>query len=726
LTSCHGTGESVATGPGARRVVLAGNPNVGKSSLFNRLTGLHQKITNYPGVTVERKVGRCETPAGPVEIVDLPGSYSLAPHTIDEVVVRDEIRGRAGAPPPDLVVIVLDATNVARNLFLALQLLETGIPAVIALNCVDAAAAEGISVDGRALSRLLGVPVVGTVGRTGAGVEDLRRAIAAGGSVGTPPAPTWRPGVDAAAALLADPLAARFGDRETARRRLPEILGSEGLFREMCEDLPPDLADRARKERAGIPARGTDAATATAEARYALVDSIVAECVKAPLASLSWRERLDRVFTHRVFGTLFLLLVFTVLFQAVFSWSGPLMDGVEAGFGWVADVVGARVAPGLFREFLLDGLIPGLAGVLVFAPQIAVMFILIEVLDDSGYLARAAFVLDRAMGKAGLPGRAFLPLVSSFACAIPGIMGTRTIKDPRDRMATIFAAPFMSCSARLPVYALVIGALFSKGTVFGFLATGTVVIISMYLLGIAAGLLTAGLLRRTILRGGRSPLLLELPGYRWPSPRSVLLEAGRRTWLFASKAGPAILGVSVILWGLTAFPREVPYARDYAAMEAAAATEEEKAAVDVLRRAEHRAGSYAGRLGHLMEPVIRPLGFDWKMGVGIIASFAAREVFVSTMGIVYAAGDAEKDDVPLRQAMLADRDPATGKAVFRPLVGISLLVFFVLAMQCMSTLAIVRRETGSWKWPALMFGWMTALAWLGSFVVFQAGSALGF
>jgi ferrous iron transport protein B len=739
-SSCHETASPAAKAPAGttlRRAVLVGNPNVGKSSIFNRLTGLHQKVTNFPGVTVERHAGVCETPAGAWEIVDLPGAYSLAPHTMDERVVRDEIRGDH---PPDLVVVVADATNLARNLFLALQVIETGRPAVVALNCVDAAREEGIGVDADALSRLLGVPVVPTVGRSGEGIDALRRAVGEGGKVGAPPAPRWRSEVDAVAAILAQPLAERFGGRDEARRRLPEILGSEGLFQELQASLPPDLAERAARERSALPARGVDAAVATAEARYAVVDNIVAECVRTPLAEASWRERLDRVLTNRLLGTVILVATFTVLFLAVFSWSGPLMDGVEAAVLALAHLVVAATGPGLVRDFLTDGLIPGFAGVLVFVPQIAVMFLIIEILDDTGYLARAAFLLDRLMGKAGLPGRAFLPLVSSHACAIPGIMATRTIKDPRDRMATIFVAPFMSCSARLPVYAMVIGALFSTGTVFGFLPTGAAVMIAMYLVGIAAGLLTAGLLRRTVLKGGRSPLLLELPAYHLPSPRSVLLEAGRRTWLFVTRAGPAIVVVAVVLWFLAAFPREVPLAHDYGAMKAeavaaagASSKPEERAAavaaaesrVARLERSERLSKSYAGRVGRLMEPVIEPLGFDWKMGIGIVAAFAAREVFVSTLGVVYAAEETD-EGVSLREAMLHDVNPATGRPVFRPLVGISLLVFFVLAMQCFSTLAVVRRETGGWKWPLAMFGWMTAAAWLSSFAVYQVGSALGY
>ncbi len=748
--SCHGSGAgdrgATATLPppprrAMRRVVLAGNPNVGKSSLFNALTGLHQKVTNYPGITVERRAGTAPTPAGPVELIDLPGAYSLSPHTAEEVVARDEVLGRGGEGPPDLVVLVLDATNLARNLFFATQVLETGVPCVVALNQVDAAEAEGLRVDAPGLSRLLGVPVVPTVGRGGVGIGDLAAAIAAGGARGAAPVPVWRPEVDGVAALLAGPLAASFGGREEARRRLPEILGSEGLTRDLLGRLPPDLAARVERERASIPARGVDGATASAEARYAVCDSLAAEVVRRPVAERDVRERLDAVLTHRVSGTLILLGVFALLFQAVFAWSGPLMDAVDAAVGALGGWLAAAVPAGLFREFLTDGLVAGFAGVLVFVPQIAVMFILVEVLDDSGYLARAAFLLDRLMGSAGLPGRAFLPLMSSFACAIPGVMAARTIRDPRDRMATIFIAPFMSCSARLPVYAMVIGALFSTGTVLGILSTGAVVMIAMYLLGIAAGLLSAGLLRRTLLRGGRSPLLLELPAYRLPDPRSVVVNVSRRTWQFVSRAGPVILVLSVVLWVLAAFPRGDGPRADYEGLRAAATATAETlpegererflgaegdriAALERQDRSHRMESSYAGRMGRFMEPVLEPLGFDWKIGIGIIASFAAREVFVSTLGIVYAAGD-DEEGVSLREAMLRDVDPRTGRATFRPLVGVSLLVFFVLAMQCISTLAIVRRETGGWKWPLLQLGWMTGLAYVASLVVYQAGSAMG-
>ena len=750
MSGCHETGvaspASAAAPPetgrptGVRRVALAGNPNVGKSSIFNLLTGLRQKVTNFPGTTVERRAGTASTPAGPVELVDLPGSYSLSPHTLDEEVVRDELHGLRGNPRPDLLVLVLDATNLARNLFFSLQCIETGIPVVAALNCIDQARKAGIRVDAPALSRLLGVPVVPTVGRTGEGVEILREAIAAGGTAGTPPPTRWAPEVESAAAALAEPLGTHFGGIAEARRRLPEVLGSEGLFEAMAARLPADLAERARVERARLPALGVDAATASAEARYRLVDAIMAECVHAPGEALSWRERLDRFFTHRVYGTLFLVVLFATIFQALFAWVTPAMDVVSAAFGALGGWLAGLAGPGLFADFLRQGLVAGFEGVVIFVPQIAVLFLAIELLDDSGYLARAAFLLDRLMGKAGLPGRAFLPLVSSLACAIPGVMAIRTIKDPRDRIATMFAVPFMSCTARLPVYALVIGAFFADQKLFGFLAAGTVVMASMYLLGTAAGLLSAGLLRRTLLKGGRSPLLLELPVYRWPQPRTVMIEVGRRTWLFVSGAGPVIIVLSMVLWALATFPREPKLDADYGAMReaaptvAAAAPEAQREAalaaeikrIDRLEAGERSAKSYAGRLGHLMEPVLRPLGFDWKIGIGIVASFAAREVFVSSIAIVYASGGDDDDQEPLLQAIREDVDPRTGKRVWRPLVGISLLVFFVLAMQCISTLAVVKRETGGWKWPVLMFGWMTAVAYLASLVVYQAGTALGF
>jgi ferrous iron transport protein B len=737
---------SAPVAPGSlRRIALAGLPNVGKSTLFNALTGLHQKVTNYPGVTVERKAGRVNTPSGPVELVDLPGAYGTAAKTPEEEVFRDFLVGSIpGERRPDLLVLVLDATALVRGLPMALAMLETGLPAVIALNQVDAAEAAGITVDTEALERCLDVPVVRTSGRSGLGVEDLRNLLHGKGRVGNPPPIPWRPEVMSVAVALAGPLAASFpGGEEEARRRLPAVLGSESLARVFAASLTDANREHFERERARLPAMGVDSATATAEARYRVADTLAAECTRIPAEARTTRARLDAVLTGRITGTIILLLVFTLIFQAVFAWSGPLMDLSEGAVNGIGSLLKETLPAGLFTDFLTDGLLAGFAGVVVFAPQIAVMFLFVEVLDDSGYLARAAFLLDRLMGRAGLPGRAFLPLMSSFACAIPGVMAARTIPDPKDRMATIFIAPFMSCSARLPVYAMVIGALFSGGTVWGLLSTGAVVMISMYLLGIVAGILSASLLRRTVLRGGRSPLLLEMPAYRWPQPRTVLISVGRRTWQFVSNAGPIIVVLSMVLWALATFPRDVPLTRDYdalrdGAMEHATTLpageggpwlEEEVGRLNRMESGERMSLSYAGRMGKTMEPVLKPLGFDWKIGIGIVASFAAREVFVSTLGIVYASGideDADDGGLNLRKALQEDVDPETGRNVFRPLVGISLLVFFVLAMQCISTLAVVRRETGTWTWPLAQLVWMTGLAYAASFVVYQVGSWMGY
>jgi len=726
----------LADPPRTLRAALVGNPNVGKSALFNRLTGLHQKVTNFPGVTVDRTSGVAITPDGPVEVVDLPGTYGLTSHSPEEEVVRETLLRREAANAPDLAILVVDAANLARNLFLALQVLETGIPCCVALNQQDLAEKAGWRIDAAGLEEALGIPVVVTNGRTGAGVDALRGAIAAGGRTGTAPSPTWH----AAVIEEADALAPQLDGAVTALE-LPAVLGSEAATRDLIATLSTDRAGHVRDARTRLAAKGVDAATATAQARYRTVDALAERVAQRGADASDWTERLDRVFTHPIVGIVILVALFGLLFEALFRGAGPLMDGVEALVSNLGTFLGSLVPAGLFRELLVDGVAAGFAGVLVFVPQILILFLVIGALDDSGYLARAAFLLDRAMARMGLPGRAFLPLMSSFACAIPGIMAARTIRDQRDRLATMVAAPFMSCSARIPVYVMVVGALFSSGTVLGVVSTGTAVMFAMYLLGTVAGLLSALLLKKTLLRGGQTPLLLELPPYRIPAARSVIASALRKTWQFVACAGPVILGLSVVLWFLAAFPRNPVLEQDYDALRADAMAiahdmpdsesegwlEGEFAQLDRREKADRMAHSYAGRLGHFIEPAIRPLGLDWKAGIGLVASFAAREVFVSTLSVVYAvAEDGTGAGVGLRAAIRDDVNPVTGERAFRPLTGLSLLVFFVLAMQCMSTLAVVYRETGGWKWPLAMFVWMTALAWIASFATYQIGSALGY
>jgi ferrous iron transport protein B len=553
--------------------------------------------------------------------------------------------------------------------------------------------------------------VVPTNGRTGQGRDALADAILAGGRRASPLALPLPPAVALAAAALAPDFASRFGGEERARAAVASRLTSEAAAAELLAELDasPEGAAAAAKFRAArksLAAAGADVVTGAAQARYAAIERITAVAVARLEGARDWRARLDRFLLHRVWGTASMLAVFTFLFLVVFLFAPPVMGVVQSALGAVGDRLGAAVGGGLLGNFVSAGVVGGVAAFVVFAPQIAMLFICIELLEDSGYLARAAYLLDKAMGKVGLPGRAFLPLLSGFACAIPAMMATRTMSNARDRIATMAVLPLMSCSARLPVYIIVTGAVFAP---FGAWIPA-LVMVAMYLVGILFAVAASSVLRRTALRGGRTPLLLELPPYRVPSIAGVLRNTARRTWAFVAGAGPVILAFSIVLWFLAAFPRaERPAGADAAAAHSAQLEQ-----------------SYIGRAGKTLEPALTPLGFDWKIGIGIINSFAARETFVSTLSVIYGAGDdADETSEPLRESIVNDKWP-DGRPVFTPLVGISLLVFYVLALQCMSTLATLRRETGSWRWPVGLFVAYTAVAYLASLAVFQAGRALGF
>jgi ferrous iron transport protein B len=710
-------GPMIARRP--RRVALAGNPNVGKSSLYNALTGLRQKVSNYPGTTVEKIVGKMTASGSSVDVVDLPGAYSLLARSPDEAVARDEVLGRIpGEAAPDVVVIVLDAANLERNLFLATQILDTGRPCVVALNQADLALERGMRIDVAELSRRLGVAVVPTNGRTGQGRDALVQAILAGGRKAAPTALELPDAVRAAGAELAPLFGDRFGPADRAPRELAWRLASEAAAAELADAVVGvDAAERSAEARAAfqaartrLAAAGADVATGAAQARYVAVERIVAACVVQDTAARrDWRATLDRVLLHRVAGAAALLLVFAFLFLVVFSFSTPLIDLVSTGVASFGRWFGALFGEGLLADFAENGLVNGTGAFLVFVPQIALLFVCIEALEDSGYLARAAYLLDRLMGKAGLPGRAFLPLLSGFACSIPGMMATRTMSDARDRLVTMAVLPLMSCSARLPVYGVVLGAVFASFSWW----VGPLVVVSMYLLGISVALLASSVLRRTVLKGGRTPLLLELPPYRVPAARVVVRNTLRRTWTFVYGAGPMILGLSMVLWALMTFPR----------------TDAPEGADRTTAAAYQREHSYMGRAGKFIEPAIAPLGFDWKIGVGILNSFAARETFVPTLGVIYAvdgtddAGEAAANE-GLLESIRNDRRP-DGRKVFTPLVGISLLVFYVLALQCMSTLATLKRETNSCRWPVGLFVGLLAVAYVASLLTYQLGSAIG-
>lgn len=718
-----------------KRVTLAGNPNTGKTTLFNALTGSKARIGNYPGVTVESRHGTVRTPGGSeLLVVDVPGCYSVTARSLEEEIAHDVVLGRIGGGPADVIVVVADASNPARNLYLLTQLLEFERPVVLALNMMDVAAERGVQIDVPGLAAALKIPVVPIVARTREGLDALISAVEQVQVAGA--ASPVRPQLDAsdqeAVAKVRTALAS--ADYEATLGQALWLLSSN--VRHL--DRQPKVAEMIRSVRDALrapldPERPLDFNRRLIVARYALVDSLCSRFVKVTKPTeVSRTERADRILTHPVWGMGIFILAMTVLFQAVFSWSDPLIGGVETLMTLLSGLLSDVVPQGVVRELLVDGVLAGVGNIFVFLPQIVILFLAITALEETGYMARAALLLDGVMRRVGLHGRAFVPLMSSFACAIPGVMAARTIETTRDRIVTIMVAPLMSCSARLPVYTLVIAAVFaSSEPVLGIFSLGGLVITAMYFLGIFAALGAAFVFKRTLLTGPTPPLILELPEYQTPVLREVLLRVYRRARVFVTQTGTVILALSVVLWALISYPRTELDPTQRAAVVAELPAEADEAArgaaIGVAEAQTRLANSFAGRIGKAIEPLIEPLGFDWKIGIGLVGSFAAREVLVSTLGQVYGVGsEVDEESVVLRKALLAERRPDTGEPVFTPLVGLSLMVFFVLAMQCLSTVAVVRRETASWRWPIIMIVYMNALAWLGAFLTYQGGRLLGF
>ena len=723
------------------RVLVAGNANAGKTTLFNALTGARARVGNYPGVTVARSSREIVLPDGVrVELVDLPGAYSLTTRSPDEQVAIDEVLGRRGAAP-DAIVVVIDAGTIERGLYLVLQIVETGAPVVVALNMVDEAAAAGVTVDAAGLGRWLGVAVAPTVGSTGEGLDGLRRAIrdavdlAPRGDVARSGFP---PPVERAVSEVEETLRGGAFDRTPAVRRSWAVwsLLSHASDEDDVEGLPPaarravdDLRLRAAGEQVNLDQE-------VVAARYRWIETVVADVRRVSPAGTGrrgWTDRIDGVLTHRFYGMGVFAVVMALLFEALFTWSEPLIGGIESATAALQTGAAAVLPDGPLQDLAINGVIAGVGNVVVFVPQIAMLFLFIATLEDVGYLARVAFVIDRLMGRIGLHGKAFVPMLSGFACAIPAVMATRTIESRRDRLITMLTLPMVSCSARLPVYALVTAVVFTgDARVLGLFSAGAVVLFAMYALSVAATLGAAAVLRRTVLRGPRLPLVLELPPYRAPLLRNVALAAWRGLRKFLVDAGTIILTMTIILWALLSYPRSAGIAERYADLraEASASTADPEvraarlAALDGREAGERLQYSAAGRVGRLIEPAIEPLGFDWRIGVGILGAFAAREVFVSTLGIVFGIAEADEESQSLRASLRAARR-ADGSPLMTPLTGVSLMVFFVLACQCMSTIGVVRRESGSWGWPAFMFAYMSALAYSASLLVHQAGSRLG-
>lgn len=651
-----------------RAAALVGNPNSGKTTLFNALTGSHQKVGNYPGVTVERSAGTLDLESESITVIDLPGLYSVNPISEDEAVAVEVLEGTSGVErQPDLVIYVLDAANLERNLYLFAKTAQYQIPTVVALTMTDRLARDSQEVKVDRLSERLGVPVVPVVGRSGRGLDELKLV--------------------AANAL------------EDGRAPLKELasLGQEGSDAQPSREI---------------------------QAIYAWATSVKKEALGAYRPKRSKRtEALDRFFTGRCTGLLAFALAMFVIFESIYTLAQPLMDMITNLFTWLADVIKPHLhAIPWLQSLICDGLIMGVGSMLVFLPQIAILFLFIAILEGTGYLARAAFLMDRLLGWCGLNGRAFIPLLSSFACAIPGIMAARVMPDKRSRLATILVAPLMSCSARLPVYLLVIGAFIEPrlGPTWA-----AVTLFGMYLVGLAVAIPIAWFFNRSLLKGKKLPFTLELPPYQWPKWSDVWVVVWSRGKVFVTTAGTTIVVMSILIWGLSYFPRSE--AAD-AGFRAQAVASNPRASADAVEHSvdeERLSHSYLGQFGHFIQPVFEPAGFDWRITTGILSAFPARETVVPTLGILFKLGsDVESQTVDLRGALETSRRP-DGSPLLTTVTGIGLMVFFALCCQCMSTLATVQRETNSWKWPLFMFTYMTALAYIAAVAINQIGLLVG-
>ncbi len=806
-------------------VAILGNPNTGKSTLFNAITGFRQHVGNYPGVTVERRIGRwrLEDDELEIDLVDLPGTYSLAASSRDEAIVSEVLLGRAAnVPSPDVIVVVVDAANLARNLFLTTQLLELGMPVVVALNMVDLAESSGLHVDVEALGSALGVTVVPIVATKREGIDDLKHAILAAPNqsrtAALPEFPTCvREERDGLATTL---VGVRSGcTRQIAHVEALQLLLDPGGYYEqrLVEQCGPSIADELTERRARMTAAGASLAEVEGESRYAWIEGVMTRVVtRTGENDTDLSDRVDRVLTHPVAGLVVLLAIMATCFQAVYTWAAPLMNAIDSLFIAVSGWVTHTMPPGPLESLIANGVVAGVGGVLVFLPQILVLFFFIAVLEDCGYMARAAFLLDRWMGMLGLTGKSFIPLLSSFACAVPGIMATRTIDNRRDRLVTMLIAPLMSCSARLPVYVLLIGAFIPATPVLGgFISLQAITLLCLYFVGVGVAIPVAVVLKKTVLKGETQSFLMELPTYKRPSPGTVFFRVYEQGREFCVSAGTIIFAVAIVIWALGYYPHSASVAQQHEAMRAAAqvdydhavavaaATFDDSVSADQIelhpsiasaltaiesieqsfrdqvadrnleedspervalrREADGREASmrssggpkvvaafvvydarrlletrladadrsesgtylresFLGRMGRFIEPAVRPLGWDWRIGTAVIASFPAREVVIATMGTIYNLGaDQDETSTGLREKLRSARH-ADGRPVFNVAVALSVMVFFALCCQCAATLAAMHRETRSWRWPLLTFTYMTLLAYVAALITYNVAS----
>lgn len=719
-------------------VALVGNPNTGKSTLFSRLCGVSARIGNYPGVTVEEKLGRYTDTQGEVVVVDLPGTYSLAARTPDELVSVDVLLGRKREVPPlDAIVVIADATNLERNLYLFTQVRQLGRPTVLVLNVWDRVAAAGWTIDIDGLERRLQVKVVTTCACRNCGIQAVKLAI--------------RQVVDQGATCFQSPLPQVFRDEcEKIGRWLADtgqadvqpflierlLLDVDGqVLPRICQPKRTDeLLGLLHDARNRLASTGNRVPAVETKARYAWIRQQLEGLVQRPNADAKTiSDRIDRVLIHRVWGLLIFALVMFLIFQSIYSGATILMDGIESVQGWLASMVAALIPAGPVRSLLTDGVIAGVGSVIVFLPQIMLLFFFIGLLEDCGYMARAAFVMDKLMTRLGLSGKSFLPLMSSYACAIPGIMATRTIENWRDRIVTILIAPLMSCSARLPVYILLITTFVPDTTwLNGWMNLRGLVLMSMHLVGLVVAVAVAWCLKTFFFPSQASPFVMELPSYKWPSPRVVCHRVIERGQAFLWRAGSLIFCTAVLVWAAGYFPGD--HTRLHAVTRQIESQTERTTELEsaeplqaLLREQRELSGqlieqSFLGSAGHFIEPAVKPLGWDWKIGIGVLASFPAREVVIATLGTIYSlGGEVSEQDQGLQNALRSAAWP-DGKPVYTLPVALSIMVFFALCAQCAATLMVIKRETNSWRWPIVTFVYMTVLAYLGALATFQIGS----
>ena len=686
-----------------RTIALIGNPNCGKTTLFNELTGLRQKVGNYPGVTVEKKEGKILIDNEEITVLDLPGTYSLSANSPDEKVVTDILFGRIPKTPiPDIVVFVSDATNLERNLYLLSQVIDLKIPTVVALNMFDRIPDAGISIDTVMLQKEFGVPFFPMIASNGSGIKELLSAFE-NISLNTDVVRQWKLPEEVRIEheeLISILVANEKMAEPAAFHEAQLLLSTPKDITTFSDEYSGETLSHLQRDHNNLQMNGINRHSVFVESRFRWTNSVYKKSVQhnAGRHQNTIHDSIDAVLTHRIWGFVIFFALMTVMFQTIFTWANYPMLLIGSAFDMLAHLVSTVIPQGDLQSLIARGIIGGVGAVVTFLPQILFLFLFLGFLEDTGYMARAAFIMDRVMNKVGLHGKSFIPLLSSFACAIPGIMATRTIENPRDRLVTILVAPLMSCSARLPVFSLLIASFIPNILLFGFISLPAAVLISMYLLGLITALLTARLLKSTVLKGPKPAFIMELPPYRIPTIKNTLIHMWERSLLFLKNAGTIILGVSIVLWFLATYPK----------MEEGTSSE----------KLSH---SFVGRAGHAIEPVLKPLGFDWKIGIGIISSLLQREVFVGTLGTIYNIEHADEESATLKQQMQKDKDPVTGQPAFSILTALCIMVYYVLAMQCLSTVAVVRRETNGWKWPVLQFIYMTSLAYFGTFITYRVG-----